>query len=160
MSNTTTEIDLDLKPQTAGAGKRICPTTGLPVCLDAQLFVRLHAVVAIVFLLVGGGAAILLALTRWQTVHLLRADWFYRIVTLHGLNMLIFWILSFEVAILYFVGTSLLNARLFSRKVAHPVARGHRHDSNLPAFAPPNRATRPDLVSHHLVGPWTPVAAG
>jgi cytochrome c oxidase subunit 1 len=99
-------------------GKRICATTGLPICLDAQFFVKCNAVAGIVFLLIGGIAALLLALTRWQTVHLLRVDWFYRILTLHGLNMLIFWILFFEVAILYFVSTSLLNAKLASVKTA------------------------------------------
>lgn len=98
--------------------KRICDTTGLPVCRDAEFFIKLNAVCAVVFLLVGGLAAIALALTRWQAVHLLPVEWFYRTLTLHGLNMLIFWILFFEVAILYFACTTLLNARLFSRKVA------------------------------------------
>jgi cytochrome c oxidase subunit I len=105
-------------PPTSEGGRRFCDTTGLPVCLDAQFFIKINAVLAVVFLLVGAIGAILLALTRWQTVHLLPVDWFYRILTLHGLNMLIFWILFFEVAILYFVGTSLLNVKLFSRKVA------------------------------------------
>ncbi|MFN7138397.1 MAG: cbb3-type cytochrome c oxidase subunit I [Limisphaerales bacterium] len=104
---------------TSGAGRRrICDTTGLPICLDAQFFIRVNAVLAIVCLLIGGIGALLLALTRWQAVHLLRVDWFYRIVTLHGLNMLIFWLLFLEVAILYFVSTSLLKVNLFSRKVA------------------------------------------
>lgn len=102
----------------APEGKRLCPTTGLPVCLAAEQFVKFNAVAAVIFLLVGGIGALLLALTRWQAVHLLPADWFYRIVTLHGMNMLIFWILFFEVAILYFAGTTLLNARLYSRKLA------------------------------------------
>jgi cytochrome c oxidase subunit 1 len=97
---------------------RTCDTTSLPVCLDAQLFIRLNAVFAVVHLLVGGVAAVLLALTRWPAVHLLDATWFYRVLTLHGLNMLIFWILFMEVAILYFAGTTLLNCRLFSRKLA------------------------------------------
>jgi len=97
---------------------RSCDTTGLPVCLTAQRFVKLHAVVAVVFLLVGAIGAILLGLTRWPAVHLLSAEWYYRILTLHGLNMLIFWILNFEVAILYFVGTTLLNSRLFSAGLA------------------------------------------
>src|SRR5690606_434731 len=91
---------------------------GLNVCLAAERFIKLHAVSAVVFLLIGGLAAILLALTRWQAVHLLRVDWFYRILTLHGLNMPIFWILFFEVAVLYFACTVPLNARLFSRKIA------------------------------------------
>jgi cytochrome c oxidase subunit 1 len=99
-------------------GLRKCATTGLDVCLAAQRFIKLNAVAGVVFLLLGGIAAILLALTRWQAVHLLRADWFYRILTFHGLNMLIFWMLFFEVAILYFACTVPLKARLFSRKVA------------------------------------------
>jgi cytochrome c oxidase subunit 1 len=97
---------------------RTCDTTGLPVCLTAAQFVKLHAVAAVVFLLVGGVGAILLGLTRWPAVHLLPADWYYRVLTLHGLNMLIFWILNFEVAILYFVGSTLLNSRLASAKAA------------------------------------------
>ena len=99
-------------------GKRTCATTGLPVCLDAAFFIKCNAVLGVVFLLIGGIGALLLALTRWQTVHLLPVDWFYRILTLHGLNMLIFWILFFEVAILYFAATSLLNVKLFSVKTA------------------------------------------
>ncbi len=102
----------------ASQGTRTCPTTGLPVCLDAQRFIKLNAVCAVVFLLIGGIGALLLALTRWQTVHLLPVDWFYRILTLHGLNMLIFWILFFEVAILYFACTSLLKCKLASTKAA------------------------------------------
>jgi cytochrome c oxidase subunit I len=101
-----------------GADARKCATTGLDICLTAQRFIKLNAVSAVVFLLLGGIAAILLALTRWQAVHLLRVDWFYRILTFHGLNMLIFWILFFEVAILYFACTVPLKSRLFSRKVA------------------------------------------
>ncbi|MEO6995550.1 MAG: cbb3-type cytochrome c oxidase subunit I [Lacunisphaera sp.] len=101
-----------------GVPGRVCGTTGLHVCLDAQKFIKLNAVVGIVFLLLGGIGALLLALTRWQAVHLLPVEWFYRILTFHGINMLILWILFFEVAILYFACTTPLNARLFSKKVA------------------------------------------
>lgn len=97
---------------------RKCDTYGLPICLDAQFFIRLNAVAAVVFILLGAIAGVTLGLTRWSAVHLLPADWFYRALTFHGLNMLIFWILFMEMAILYFVGTSLLNTRLFSRKLA------------------------------------------
>jgi len=97
---------------------RTCDTTGLPVCLNAQLFIKMHAVFAVVFLLVGATAAILLAFTRWPAFHLLNAEHYYRALTMHGLNMLIFWILFLEVAILYFVGTTLLNSRLFSNAMA------------------------------------------
>jgi cytochrome c oxidase subunit 1 len=97
---------------------RTCATTGLSVCLDAQRFIKLNAVFAVVFLALGGIAALGLGLTRWPAVHLLPADWYYRLLTFHGLNMLIFWILFMEVAILYFAATSLLNSRLASAKVA------------------------------------------
>ena len=35
-------------------GKRICETTGLPICLDAQFFIKCNAVLGVVFLLIGG----------------------------------------------------------------------------------------------------------
>mgnify|MGYP002144156075 CR=1 FL=1 len=57
------------------------------------------------------GVIVLVALTRWQAVHLLPADWFYRILTVHGMSMLIFFIIFFEMAVLWFVSTVLLNAR-------------------------------------------------
>lgn len=95
-----------------------CPTTGLPVCRRALGFVKVHAVLAVVFLLMGAIAGLLMALTRWPQVHLLPATWFYRILTFHGLNMLVFWIISMEVAILYFVATSVLRRPLFSRGMA------------------------------------------
>jgi len=97
---------------------RACDTTSLPVCLTAQKFIKLHAVTAVVFLLVGGIAALALGLTRWPAVHLLSAPWYYRLLTLHGLNMLIFWILNFEIAVLYFAGSVLLNSRLASKGAA------------------------------------------
>ncbi len=97
---------------------RTCDTTSLPVCLNAQQFIRMHAVVAVVFLLIGGIGALLLGLTRWPAVHLLSAEWYYRILTLHGLNMLVFWILNFEIAVLYFVCTVLMNSRLASKGAA------------------------------------------
>lgn len=90
---------------------RTCPVTGLKVNKDAENLVKANAVLAVVCLLVGALAAIGLVLTRWQAVHLLPADWFYRILTLHGLNMLIFFIIFFEMAVLYFAGPILLNAR-------------------------------------------------
>ena len=42
-----------------GVPGRVCGTTGLGVCLDAQRFIKLNAVVGIVFLLLGGIAALL-----------------------------------------------------------------------------------------------------
>jgi cytochrome c oxidase subunit 1 len=50
-------------------------------------------------------------LTRWQAVHLLPANWFYRVLGVHGMSMLIFFIVFFEMAVLVFASTVLLNAR-------------------------------------------------
>lgn len=96
---------------------RNCPVTGLKIDRQAELLIKVNAVVAIVTFLVGVIAALLLALTRWQAVHLLPADWYYRILTAHGLNMLIFFIIFFEMAVLYFAATIPLNARLPAPKV-------------------------------------------
>lgn len=90
---------------------RVCPVTGLKVNKDAETLLKANAVIAIVCLLVGALAAIGLVLTRWQAVHLLPAHLYYRFLTLHGLNMLIFFIIFFEMAVLYFAGPILLNSR-------------------------------------------------
>jgi cytochrome c oxidase subunit 1 len=90
---------------------RKCPATGLTVYRQAELLVRVNAVVAVVSLLVGAIAALLLVLTRWQAVHLLPAVWYYRILGVHGMNMLIFFIIYFEMAVLWFASTVLLNNR-------------------------------------------------
>jgi cytochrome c oxidase subunit I len=102
----------------SGGQVRTCDTTGLPVCASAERYIKLNAVMAVVFLLVGAVAALLLALTRWPAVHLLDQVWYYRIITAHGLNMLIFWIIFMEIGILYFASTTLLNSRLFSKGLA------------------------------------------
>jgi cytochrome c oxidase subunit 1 len=96
---------------------RTCPTTGLKVDPQADALIKANAVVATVALLIGGVSAILVLLTRWQAVHLLPADWFYRLLTIHGMNMLIFFILFFEMAVLYFAGAVLLNSRVAAPKV-------------------------------------------
>ncbi len=90
---------------------RICPVTGLKFCRQSETLLKWNAVTSIVHLLIGLVAAVLLVLTRWQAVHLLPATWFYRILTAHGLNMLIFFIIFFEMAVLYFAGPILLNCR-------------------------------------------------
>ena len=91
---------------------RICPATGLLFHEPAEKLMRWNAVVAVVALLIGGVLAIGVLLTRWQAVHLLQADLFYQFLTAHGLNMLVFWIIFFEMAILYFASSTLLRCRL------------------------------------------------
>ncbi|MCK5377597.1 MAG: cytochrome C oxidase subunit I, partial [Acidobacteria bacterium] len=85
-------------------GFRVCPTTALRVHRQADGLIKAHAVVATVLLLVGGITGLLVLLTRWQAVHLLDAVMFYRVLTIHGMSMLIFFIIFFEMAILYFAG--------------------------------------------------------
>jgi len=97
---------------------RRCPVTGLNVNRVSEWLIRANAVVAVVCFLIGATAALLMALTRWQAVHLLPADWYYRLLTAHGLNMLIFFIIFFEMAILYFAGPVMLNARQPAPKLA------------------------------------------
>lgn len=90
---------------------RACPVTGHRIDRQAELLTRANAVVAVVSLLIGAVAALLLALTRWQAVHLLPAVWYYRILGVHGMNMLIFFIIYFEMAVLWFTSTVLIDAR-------------------------------------------------
>jgi cytochrome c oxidase subunit 1 len=97
---------------------RICQYTGLKVDAAAQALIKVNAVAAIVFLAVGGLMGLLVALTRWPAVHLLPADWFYLVLTGHGANVLLFWIIFFEIAVLYFASAVLLNCRLAAPKLA------------------------------------------
>jgi cytochrome c oxidase subunit I len=97
---------------------RTCPSSGLVFHEPAEKLMRWNAVAGVVALLIGGLLAIGVMLTRWQAIHLLPADRFYQVLTAHGLNMLVFWIIFFEIAILYFAGSTLLKARLATPKMA------------------------------------------
>lgn len=91
---------------------RRCEITGLAVDRSAERLIMLNAVTAVVYLTIGGILALLIALTRWQAVHLLGPQRFYEFVSTHGMVMLIFWILFFEVAGLIFASTVLLSVRM------------------------------------------------
>ncbi len=104
MSNTTTY--------------RTCPRSGLQFEAHAERLMLVNAVVAVVFLLIGGLLAIGVVLTRWPSVHWLEADTFYQVLTAHGIDMLIFWVIFFEVAVLYFCSSTLLRCRLATPKFA------------------------------------------
>ena len=97
---------------------RTCQYTGLKVDVAAQALIKANAVAAVVFLMIGGIMGLLVALTRWPAVHLLPADWFYLVLTGHGANVLLFWIIFFEMAVLYFASAVLLNSRLAAPKLA------------------------------------------
>jgi len=97
---------------------RVCATTGLRIDLSAQTLIKWNAVAGIVFLAIGGLLGLSVALTRWPAVHLLPAEWFYLALTAHGLDVLLLWIIFFEIAVLYFAGAVLLGSRLAAPRVA------------------------------------------
>jgi cytochrome c oxidase subunit 1 len=104
----------------AEAEFRRCSVTGLQVHLVAQRLIVLNFLMAIISIIIGGIAAIFVGLTRSSFVLLETLgmqDTYYYWLNLHGFNMLIFWILWFEVALIYFVSTVLLNAPLFSMRL-------------------------------------------
>ncbi|MDT3677268.1 MAG: cbb3-type cytochrome c oxidase subunit I [Burkholderiaceae bacterium] len=103
---------------TAQALFRICPRSGLQFHKSAESLIKIHAVAGIVMLLVGGVLALLITLTRWQAIHLVDADNFYLFLTAHGLDMLVAWIIFFEIAVLYFCSSTLLRSRLATPRIA------------------------------------------
>ena len=102
------------RPMTAPARPdfRTCPSTGHRIDRQAELLIKANAVVA------GRLAARRRRSPRccWcsragRPCTCSRPVWYYRILGVHGMNMLIFFIIFFEMAVLYFAGTVLLNAR-------------------------------------------------
>jgi len=91
---------------------RTCPDTGFKIDLAADKLIKWNAVTAVVFLLIGGIFGLLVALTRWPAVHLLAADDFYLALTAHGFDVLLVWMIFFEMALLYFTSSVLLKSRL------------------------------------------------
>ena len=91
---------------------RVCPDTGFYFDKTAESLIKVNAVAGVVALLIAGIMALGVVLTRWQEVHLLPADLFYQVLTAHGLNALIFFLIFFEVAIMYFASSTLLRTRL------------------------------------------------
>ena len=97
---------------------RIDPRSGLQYHRQAELLMKANAVAGVVFLLVGGLLALVVSLTRVPAVHLLDAEKFYMTLTAHGIDMLIFWLIFFEIAILYFCASTLLRSRLATPRLA------------------------------------------
>jgi cytochrome c oxidase subunit I len=97
---------------------RTCPRSGLQFESQAEKLMIANAVAGVAFLLLGGILAIGVVLTRWPAVHWLAADTFYMVLTAHGLDMLIFWIIFFEIAVLYFCSSTLLRCRIATPRIA------------------------------------------
>ncbi|MBI3752898.1 MAG: cbb3-type cytochrome c oxidase subunit I [Deltaproteobacteria bacterium] len=91
---------------------RICSLTGFKIHKTAEDLVKWNMVTAILFLTLGGFMGLLMALTRWPSVHYLDATHYYRFLTLHGFNALLLWILFFEIGLVYFTSAILLNTRV------------------------------------------------
>ncbi|NGZ05158.1 MAG: cytochrome C oxidase subunit I [Magnetococcales bacterium] len=90
---------------------RQCPDSGLFFHKSAESLMKAHAVLGVVYLLIGGVLGLLVALTRMPSLHVLNAEDFYLALSIHGTAILIFWIIFFEMAVLYFAASTLLRCR-------------------------------------------------
>ncbi|MBF0184782.1 MAG: cbb3-type cytochrome c oxidase subunit I [Magnetococcales bacterium] len=90
---------------------RKCPDSGLYFHKSAESLMKAHAVLGVVYLLIGGVLGLLVAATRAPSIHLLSAEAFYTALTAHGTAILIYWIIFFEIAVLYFASSTLLRCR-------------------------------------------------
>lgn len=97
---------------------RTCRFSGLRIESNAETLIKVNAVAAVVFLALGGVMGLMVALTRWPAIQLLPAEWFYLVLTGHGANVLLFWIIFFEIAVLYFASAVILGARLATPRFA------------------------------------------
>ena len=97
---------------------RTCPRSGLQFERQAEWLIKANAFMGVVWLLVGGLLALGVVLTRWPAVRWLEAPTFYQVLTAHGLDMLIFWIIFFEIAVLHFCSSTLLRCRIATPKLA------------------------------------------
>ena len=92
--------------------ERTCPATGLRLFSAAETLVKWNAVAAVVFLLLGLLWVIPSTLNRVLGPETISPNLYYQATFLHGWNMLIFWVLFFEVALLYFAASAILKTPL------------------------------------------------
>ncbi len=93
-------------------GFRRCGVTGLDVHRSVENHAKLFGLTAVVALLFGGIFAFTVAMTRWEVIGLLPAEDFYIHLSLHAWNLLIFWMIFTEIAILYVGGPMVLGRKL------------------------------------------------
>jgi cytochrome c oxidase subunit 1 len=99
-------------------GFRTCSVTGLNIHRSAEVHVKLFGLTAVIALIIGGSFAFSVAMTRWETISLLGEGNYYRHLSMHAWNILIFWMVFMEIAILYVGGPIVLGRRLPLTKVA------------------------------------------
>ena len=97
---------------------RICPRSGLQFEKQAERLIKFNIIAGVLWLAFGGILAIGVVLTRWPAVRWLEAHTFYMVLTAHGLDMLIFWIMFFEIAFMYFCASVLLRCRIAMPQLA------------------------------------------
>lgn len=97
---------------------RTCPRSGLQFERQAERLIKFNIVAGVLWLAFGGILAIGVVLTRWPAIRWLEADTFYMVLTAHGLDMLIFWLMFFEIAFMYFCASVLLRCRIATPKLA------------------------------------------
>lgn len=102
--------------QPTPAVTRTCQVTGFEVDRNGQQLALANIIAAVTMLAFGGTMAILIALQRQGLP--ISDDWWYRLLASHGATMLLFWLLLFEVAALYWSSTMLLNAPMRAPRVA------------------------------------------
>ncbi|WP_265108605.1 cytochrome c oxidase subunit I [Halosolutus halophilus] len=93
-------------------GFRRCSVTGLNVHRTVENLVKLFGLSAVVAMVIGGTFAFFVAMTRWEVIGLLEAQDYYVHLTLHAWNLLIFWMVFMEIAVLYVGGPMVLGRRL------------------------------------------------
>jgi len=101
-----------------GDGFRTCSVTELNIHRSAENHVKLFGLTAVIAMVVGGLFAISVAMTRWELVGLIPEDGYYTHLSMHAWNLLIFWMVFMEIAILYVGGPMVLGRRLPLTKVA------------------------------------------
>ncbi len=92
---------------------RISSLTGLKIDSGSAALIKWNVIAALATLAVGGLFALLIALTRWPSIHLLPLEYYYRFLTLHGLDALLAWIIFFEIALVYFTSAVLLGTKTY-----------------------------------------------
>ncbi len=100
-------------------GFRTCSVTGLRIHRSAEVHVKLFGLTAVIALVIGGIFALTVAATRWEVLGLVgEFDGYYRHLSMHAWNILIFWMVFMEIAILYVGGPMVLGRRLPLTSVA------------------------------------------
>ncbi len=102
---------------------RISPLADLKIYDKTRLLITANLVMALLSIIIGGIAALFVAGGRSTVSSLINVlgithENYYIWLTLHGINMLIFWIIWAEITIVYFAGAVLLNSELYSIRLA------------------------------------------